>query len=89
MYKTDQNQKEIVKALRQIGASVFNTAPLGKGFPDLVIGYRRKNYLIEVKTEKGKLTPHEEEFFNTWNGEVSLVRNIEDAIRVINGNFCI
>lgn len=36
--RTDRNQAEIVKALRDAGASVGHTHTVGKGFPDIVVG---------------------------------------------------
>ena len=47
--KVDANQTEIVKALRQVGASVQSLAATGKGCPDLLVGIRGLNFLIEVK----------------------------------------
>ena len=53
--KVDQNQQEIITALRQIGASVYPLHFAGKGCPDLLVGFRGRNYLIFVKTERGRL----------------------------------
>ena len=48
--RTDANQKKIVELVRQLpGASITSTHTIGKGFPDLVIGYKGINYLIELK----------------------------------------
>ena len=47
--KIDANQPEIVAALEAVGASVVSTAGLGNGFPDIVVGFRGINYLIEIK----------------------------------------
>jgi hypothetical protein len=86
--KIDANQTQIVNNLRQIGVSVFITSMLGKGFPDLVLGYRGKNYLIElkdgnkVKSQK-KLTDHEQRFFDSWQGQVAKCESIEEIIKVI------
>ena len=45
--KTDVNQKAVVEQLRAIGATVAITSQLGKGFPDIVVGYGGDNYLFE------------------------------------------
>ena len=47
--RVDANQKEIVQQLRKRGISVLHTHQLGKGAPDIVIGYMNQNYLIEIK----------------------------------------
>lgn len=44
--RVDDNQAEIVKVLRQLGATVRPTHTVGDGFPDLVVGWRGKNYLV-------------------------------------------
>lgn len=86
--KIDANQPEIVRALRQAGASVRSTAALGKGFPDICVGWRGENFLMEVKDggkqpSKRKLTPDEERFAEVWKGQVVVVETVKDALRVI------
>lgn len=71
--RTDGTQTEIVKALRKLGATVAVTSALGDGFPDLVVGWRGVNHLVEVKNgslspSKRELTPDEEKFHATWRG---------------------
>ena len=45
--KSDDNQKQLVKTLRGIpGVSVSITSALGDGFPDIVVGYKKQNYLL-------------------------------------------
>jgi len=46
---SDSNQKQIVRTLRSVGASVAITAKVGNGFPDLVVGYRGEDRQLEVK----------------------------------------
>ncbi len=62
--RVDANQKEIVQQLRKRGISVLHTPQLGKGAPDIVIGYMNSNYLLEIKDgnksqSQQKLTPAE------------------------------
>jgi len=88
--RVDDNQREIVNALRDIGASVLSLATIGGGCPDLVVGYRGTNYLLEVKDggkspSKRKLTKDEENFINNWRGRVAVVYSIDDAIGAICG----
>lgn len=87
--KTDANQSEVVRALRAIpGVSVQTLAMVGQGCPDLLVGYRGKNYLMEVKDGKKTasqrlLTRAEIEWHIEWSGQVCLVEKPEDAIEAI------
>ena len=83
-HRADDNQKEIVDTLRDIGVSVLVLSQVGGGCPDLLIGWRKKNYLLEIKTENGKLRKSQIEFFDTWKGRVFIVRSIGEAIDLIN-----
>ncbi|RKZ83553.1 MAG: hypothetical protein DRR19_18950 [Candidatus Parabeggiatoa sp. nov. 1] len=77
--RVDNGQQNIVDGLREIGASVVSTASQGNGFPDIVVGYRGINYLFEVKSSKGKLTPLEREFSDAWQGKYKVIRTVEEA----------
>jgi Holliday junction resolvase len=86
--KVDANQTEIVKALRQVGASVQSLAATGKGVPDLLVGFRGKNLLLEVKDggkvkSERKLTPDQVEWHQGWRGHVAVVESVEQAIKVL------
>lgn len=81
--KTDANHMTIINGLRSIGASVFSTHRVGKGFPDAVCGFRGENYLLEIKTPEGDLTRDEIKFFDEWAGQVHVVITIDDALEVI------
>ena len=86
--KVDANQTEIVKALRQVGASVQSLAATGKGDPDLLVGFRGKNLLLEVKDggkikSDRKLTPDQVVWHQTWRGRVYVVESVEQALQVI------
>jgi hypothetical protein len=88
--KVDVNQPELVDQIRQIpGVSVRHTHMVGAGFVDLVVGFRGKNFLLELKNpdmppSKRKLTPDEEKFFKEWTGQVAIVHNLEDVLKIIN-----
>ena len=47
--RIDRNQPEIVDALRKRGASVALLHTAHDGIPDLLVGYKGKNFLLEVK----------------------------------------
>jgi hypothetical protein len=86
--RIDANQTEIVKALRQCGCSVLILSAVGKGCPDLAVGYDGTTYLLEVKDggktpSKQKLTPDEEAWHAAWSGHVAIVNSVEAALRVV------
>jgi Holliday junction resolvase len=82
--RTDTGQREIVQALRDIGASVEVLSGVGNGCPDLLVGWRRQNYLLEVKSEKGSLTQDQVRWWRLWGGDPPyLVRNVSDAYQAI------
>ena len=91
MYKrTDNNHTEIVSALRAHGATVQSLAAIGKGCPDLLVGYHGSNYLLEVKDGKKspshrKLTPDEQYFIDMWRGQVCVVTSVNDIHTLIAG----
>lgn len=81
--KRDGNQAEIVEALRKAGASVLDLADVGHNCPDALIGYAGREWLIEIKTATGELTPGQVDFIRTWRGAVHVVRSIDEALAVI------
>lgn len=82
--RVDKSQSEIVYALRRIGAKVrFIGQPL-----DLLVGFRGRNILLEVKTPKqGRLTQEQQEFLDGWPGEAHVVETIEQAVAKVVGEF--
>lgn len=86
--KVDANQAEVVAKLRALGVSVQSIAPLGKGVPDLLLGFRGRNYLIELKDgslcpSARKLTAHEEKWADTWRGQVATCGSWEEIAELI------
>lgn len=77
--KKDSNHNECMKAAKDIGASVFDTSSMGDGFPDFIAGFRKKNFLFEVKKPKAKLTDNEYEFYRSWNGQYNIVTTPEEV----------
>ena len=80
---TDKNQASIVESLRRIGATVVSLHAVGNGCPDLVVGYRGKNFLMEVKNGS-KLREKQITFLESWKGQTCVVNNIEEALNIIN-----
>lgn len=84
--KIDDNQAEIVEALERIGATVQSLASIGKGCPDLLVGFRGVNYLMEVKDgskpPSARVLTHDEiDWHAKWYGQKCVVESVEDAVR--------
>jgi hypothetical protein len=73
--KRDANEKDIVAALRAIGADVTQVS--GVGAPDLLIRFRGQLWGFEVKGGKGVLTKAQQE--TRW----PVVRSVSEAFAVI------
>lgn len=88
--KVDANQASIVSGLRKIGASVEILSAVGNGCPDLLVGYRGKNLLLEVKDgnkppSKRELTDDQVDWHESWRGQVFVVCSIEQAVKAVTG----
>jgi hypothetical protein len=86
--RTDRNQPEIVSALRRLGASVEHIHTLGRGVPDLLVGYRGRNLLVELKDgelppSKQALTEDEARWHSEWKGEVVIIRSVSDLLGLL------
>ena len=85
--RVDANQREIVSALRKAGMEVQHLHGIGRGCPDLLVGYshngRKHNVLLEVKDKGGKLTAEQVIWHASWRGQVAVVSSSEEAIKVV------
>lgn len=81
--KKDKNHKEIMMALRKVGARVADTSMVGGGFPDMVCKFRGTLYLVEAKADDGKFTDKEDEFYNEWKDVTIVARSPEEALKGI------
>jgi hypothetical protein len=82
--KKDANHSEIVDILTKIGASVIDMSNVGKGFPDLIVGFQSKTILMEIKNPKtayGKkgLNKNQVKWKEEWTGGVYCVVDSPDA----------
>jgi hypothetical protein len=86
--RVDVNQREIVQALRTFGAVVHDLSGVGQGCPDLLVGYRGKTVLVEVKRDsKAKYTPAQMAWNEAWRGGlVARIESIDDAIALLNAD---
>jgi Holliday junction resolvase len=87
--KVDANHVQVVEALRAAGATVQSLAGVGKGVPDLLVGYRQTTLLMEVKDghkspSQRKLTEDQLKWHREWNGgTLAVVDGPEAALRVL------
>ena len=71
-----------------IGATV-RVISQGDGIPDLLVGFRGKTALLEVKDGRKppsarKLTEAEQRFFDEWRGgTLAIVNSVDEAIAVV------
>ena len=86
--KVDRNQAEVVAALRAAGATVEPMHAVGRGFPDLAVGFRGATFLIEVKDPSGSpshraLTERQRDWHAAWRGQVAVVEDAQAALAVL------
>ena len=86
--RVDANQKDIVKLIRNMGASVLILSAVGKGCPDILVGINGLNTLVEIKDgdkpmSRTRLTTAEKLFHDEWRGEAVIIRCASDAIELV------
>ena len=89
--KTDDNHALIVSALRRVGAQVASLASIGRGMPDLLVAFRGKWHVAEVKSGKKfykghkELSPQEEVWHETFGQQarVQIWHDVEEAMKGI------
>lgn len=88
--RVDKNQPEIVMALRRAGASVQPIHVIGRGCPDLLVGFRGRCYVFEVKDgdkppSDRALTDDEKKWHREWRGQVAIVESPSQAVEILQG----
>ena len=83
--RIDTNHREIVKALRDAGATVVSLAAMKHGCPDLLVGYAGLTLLMEIKRDsKARFTTDQLDFMSKWKGgAISRVDSVDAAIRAL------
>lgn len=77
--KRDANEPEIVSALEVMGCKVIRMdQPC-----DLLVLHRGTVILVEVKTEKGRLSKAQEALSQLW--PIRVLRSVDEAIDLVNG----
>ena len=66
--KRDGNHTQIVRTLRLAGYLVIELHGVGGNCPDVLVVGRGRVVLMEIKAEKGTLTPGQELFHGAWRG---------------------
>lgn len=84
----DANHAEIVRTLKECGCSVLDLAGVGSKCPDLLVGFRGANTLMEIKTDSRNkyLRQHEEkqrEWREAWRGNACLVTTPHEALKAV------
>lgn len=79
--KRDGNEGEIIKALRDAGATVQQLS--AEGVPDLLVGYKTNNILMEIKMPGAGLTEPQEKWHQLWRGTAWVVWNVSMALNVL------
>ncbi len=76
--RRDENEKEIVNFFQMQGISVerLNT-PM-----DLLLGYNKKNYLVEVKMPGKGLNKNQKKFTSGWKGQWIVIDSIDQASKL-------
>ena len=87
--KVDANQAQVVSVLRGYGASVQSLAAVGKGVPDLLVGFNGRTCLLEIKDgskppSHQTLTKAQLDFISVWRGSsIAIVNSVDGALRVL------
>ena len=86
--RTDGNQEPIVSALRSMGAFVQPLTSVKCGCPDLLVGWRQRWFLLEVKRDsRAKLTQDERDWIASVAGRapVFVITSAMEAINFMQG----
>jgi len=89
--RVDENQAQIISALRKIGACVIDLSASGAGVMDLLVCYRGCTWMIEVKNPtkpKGDqmLTPSQSKLHAAIGDagcEVHIVRSVDEGLALV------
>lgn len=81
--RTDANQREIVAALRAVGAEVISLHTVGRGVPDLLVLHRGRVWLLECKSVHGRVEPAQRVFMTRWQGHAHIVHSPEEALQLV------
>lgn len=86
--RADGNQPQIIEAMRSIGAVVQPLHTVGGGVPDLLVAFRNRTLVVEVKDPTKpkadrQLTPAQVKWHAMWTGEKHVVETAEQAVEIL------
>jgi hypothetical protein len=81
--KVDGNHAEIMAALAKAGIAAKSLASMGRGWPDAVAAVRNYMCFIEFKVPGGELNQAQQDFRETWPGDVHVVYSGEEAVLAV------
>ena len=86
--KVDGNQAEVVRKLRDCAVKVEVLSDVGKGVPDLLLGFRGINLLVELKDgskppSARSLTADQKAWHESWPGQVDVAEDFESAWAIV------
>ena len=84
--RVDENQMDIVKALRKCGAAVLHLHQIGQGCPDILVRLPNGElHLCEIKNGKRKWKlEYDQIIFHARWGPIAILDSVENAISWIN-----
>lgn len=93
--RVDDNHKSIVDGLRKVGARVQSIAAVGKGCPDLLVAYRGRWFVAEIKdgdksASRQKLTEAETRWHDSFitSAPIHVWTSLSDALQTIGASQC-
>lgn len=86
--RIDGNHATIRDTLRSCGCSVQSLAAVGGGCPDLLVGLRGRNFLLEIKcpsqpARSRRLRTTQEAWHVCWRGQVAIVETAAEALAAV------
>ncbi len=81
--RVDANQSQIVAMFRQMNCTVALLHAVGKGIPDLLVGCRGINLLVECKIKSGTLNELQKTWHASWRGQVCVCNSVEQAADIV------
>jgi hypothetical protein len=90
--RVDDNQKSVVDDLRTIGCSIQHLHAQGMGCPDILAGWRGRNFLFEIKDpgkppSKRGLRTMQQVWQQKWTGQVHVIHSADEAIEIMQREF--
>ncbi len=79
-HRVDGNQDDIIEAIEKIGAKVTSMSQVGNGVADLLVSFRQRWFVMEVKMPKGKLKDAQRTWIGAQRAPVVTVKSPLEAV---------